>query len=141
QAVTPDGSDQPLHVGPLPWASRRREDLLHAHAADSLVELTPIDLVPISQQVTWCSVFGKGLDHLLSGPPRRRMLRHVKVNHTPAVMSQRYQDKQDPKGGSRNRKEIDRDQILDMVVQESPPGLGRGFPVLRHEAGTRALGN
>src|SRR6266699_6711707 len=68
QAVTSNGSDQPLHVGPLPWAGRSGEDLLHAHALDSLAKLTPIDLVSISQQVTWCGIFGKGLNHLLSGP-------------------------------------------------------------------------
>src|SRR5260370_4103698 len=75
QAVTSNGSDQPLHVGPLPWAGRRREDLLHAHALDSMVKLTPIDLVPISRQVTWCGIFGKGLDHLLSGPPKGAQIR------------------------------------------------------------------
>src|SRR6266705_6659377 len=95
QAVTSNRSDQPLHVGPLPWAGRSREDFLYAHALDSLVKLTPIDLVPISQQVTWCGIFGKGLDHLLSGPPSRGMLRHIKVNHTPTVMSQHHQDEKD----------------------------------------------
>jgi hypothetical protein len=69
------------------------------------------------------------------------MLRHIKVNHTPTVMSQHHQDEQDPKGSSRNGEEIDRNQILDVVVQESSPSLGRGLPVLRHEAGNRALGN
>src|SRR5215472_6092290 len=87
QALTPDGSNQPLHVGPLPWARRSGEDFFHAHAWDSLAELTPIDLVPISQQVTWCVIFGKGFDHLLSGPARRGMLRHLRVNHTSPVMT------------------------------------------------------
>src|SRR5215469_929337 len=132
QAVTPDRSDQPLHMGSLPWTGGRGEDFLDAHASDSLLELTPIDLVTIAQQVPWCGIFGKRLYHLLSCPARRGMLRHIKVNHTSPVMSQHDQDKQYTKVSRRNREEIDRDKILDMVVQESPPSLGRGFPVLGH---------
>src|SRR5215468_7280969 len=87
QAVPPDGSDQSLHIGPLPGAGGCAEDFLHAHALDSLVELAPIDLVPISEQVTWCGIFGKGFDHLLPRPCRRGMLRHVEVKDAPAIMS------------------------------------------------------
>lgn len=69
------------------------------------------------------------------------MRRHVEVNHTPAVMSQHDQDKQDAKGSRRNREEIHRDQIPDMIVQESPPRLGGRLPVLGHQSGNRALGD
>src|SRR5215469_17124950 len=134
QAVTPDGSDQPFHVGPLPWTCWRAEDFLDAHASDSLLELTPIDLVTIAQQVAWCGIFGKRLYHLLSCPTSRRMLRHVEVNDAPAMMSQHDKHEQHPKADGRHGEEVDRDEMLDMVVQESPPGLGRGLPVFRHEA-------
>src|SRR5215472_12559131 len=53
QTVTPDGSDQPFHVGPLPGTCWRGEDFLYAQALDSLPKVIPIDLIPVSQQVTW----------------------------------------------------------------------------------------
>ena len=56
-----------------------------------------------------------------------------------AMMSQHDKHEQHPKADRRHGEEVDRDEILDMVVQESPPSLGRGFPVLGHEAGNRTL--
>src|SRR3989442_993714 len=65
QAVASDRSDQPLHVGPLPGAGRSGEHFLDAQALDSLAKVIPIDLIPVSQQVTWRRIFWKGLHHLL----------------------------------------------------------------------------
>src|SRR5215469_16537693 len=122
QAVTSDGSDQPFHVGPLPGTGGGGEDFLDALASDSLLELTAIDLVTIAQQVPWCGIFGKRLYHLLSCPTSRRMLRHVEMNDAlPAMMSQDHKHEQHPKADGRHSEEVDRDQILDMIVQESPP--------------------
>src|SRR5215472_9987858 len=117
QAVTPDRSDQPLHVGSLPGTGGRGEDFLDAHASDSLLELTPIELVTIAQQVPWCGIFGKRLYHLLSCPTSRRMLRHVEMNDAPAMMSQDHKHEQHPKADRRHGEEVDRDEMLDMVVQ------------------------
>src|SRR6516164_10382342 len=141
QTVMPDGSDQPLHVSPLPWAGRRGEDFLHTHALDSLAKVIPIDLISISQYVTGRRIFRKRLHHLLPCPPSTGVLRHVKVNYAPTLMSEHYQDKQDPKGGGRNREEINRDEIGDMVVQESLPSLGRWLSAMGQQAGNGALGN
>src|SRR5215472_16664915 len=109
QAVTPERSDQPLHVGSLPWTCGRGEDFLDAHASDSLLELTPIDLVTIAQQVPWCRIFRKRLYHLLSCPTSRRMLHHVEMNDAPAMMSQHDEHEQHPKADRRYGEEVDRD--------------------------------
>ena len=61
QAVSPHGPDRPLHTGPLPGAGRSSRNLFNAQASDSLAKPAPVDFVPISQQVTWCNVFGKGI--------------------------------------------------------------------------------
>ena len=58
QAVTPDGSNQPLPKGALPRTCRNGEDFLDAHAPDSFAKVTPIDLIPIPEQVTRCSIAG-----------------------------------------------------------------------------------
>src|SRR5207245_1462278 len=63
---------------------------------------------------------------LLPRPTCRRMLRHVEVNHTPAVMNQHHQDKQHPKRSSRNREEIDGNQLRYVIVEECFPGLRTG---------------
>ena len=67
------------------------------------------------------------------------MLRYVEVNHTPAAMREHYQDKQDPKRGDRNGEEIDRDQFVHMVFQESLPRLGGRLPTFGHQSGDRSL--
>src|SRR2546428_9639425 len=85
-----------------------------------------VDLVAVPDQVAWNGVLREGLDPLLPSPPCLRMLGHVEMNHAPAVMSQHHQHKQDSERGGRNGEEVDRDQILYMVVQESLPGLRRG---------------
>ena len=83
-------------------------DLLYTQASNSLPKLRAIDFVPVAQQVTECSIFRKGFYDLLSGPQGRRMLRHVEVQHTSAVMSQHHQDKQDSKrGGGAVKKSIE----------------------------------
>src|SRR5437016_1670210 len=125
QAVASDRSDQPLHVGPLPGAGRRGEHFLNAQTLDSLTKVIPINPIPVSQQVMWRRILGEGLHHLLPCPPSRRMLRHVEMHDAPAMMSQYHKHKQHSKAGRGHGEEVDRDQILDMVVQESLPSLGR----------------
>src|SRR5215472_8312123 len=116
--------------GPAARDWRARRGLPRCSCFGSLLELTPIDLVTIAQQVPWSGIFGKRLYHLLSCPPCRRVLGHVEMNDAPAMMSQDHKHEQHPKADGRHREEVDRDQISHMVVQESPPGLGRGLPVL-----------
>src|SRR5215831_6053772 len=113
QAVTADGSDQPFHVGPLPWTGWRGEDFLYAQALDSLSKLIPIDLIPVSQQVTWRLILGKRLHHLLPCPPCRRVLRHVEVNDAAAVMSQHDKHEQHSKAFCFHGEGDHRDEILD----------------------------
>src|SRR5262245_28624845 len=127
QTVTPDGSDQPFHVGPLPWTGWRGEDFLYAQALDSLSKVIPIYLIPVSQQVTWRLILGNRLHHLLPCPPCRRVLRHVEVNDAAAVMSQHDRYEQHPKADRRHGEEVDRDEILDMVVQETLQVWEGGF--------------
>jgi hypothetical protein len=41
QAVAPDESDQPFHVGPVPWTGRSGENFLNAQALDSFAKVIP----------------------------------------------------------------------------------------------------
>ena len=43
QTLAPDGADEALREGVLPWAVRRRQDFTDAHALDALPEHVTVD--------------------------------------------------------------------------------------------------
>ena len=57
------------------------------------------------------------------------------------MVGQHHQYEQHSKADRRHREEVNRHQILDMVIQESLPSLGGWLPVLGHQSRNRALGN
>jgi hypothetical protein len=57
-----------------------------------MAETFPVDRVPISDQISWRRVVGERFQDLLSGPSRRRMLRHVEMHDAPALMRQHYKN-------------------------------------------------
>ena len=59
-----------------------------ADVSEAIAETFPVDLVPISGQISWRRVVGKHFQELLSGPSRRRMLRHVEMHDAPALQKQ-----------------------------------------------------
>jgi hypothetical protein len=67
------------------------------------------------------------------------MFGHIEMKYAPSLVAQGYQYEQDPKCSGRSREEIDRGQIQDMIVQESPPGLGRCLAALGHQSGDGSL--
>src|ERR1022692_4510678 len=83
---------------------------------------------------------GEGLDDLLGSPGRGRGVGDVEVKNAAAVVGQDEEDIQNAKRRRGNRKEIDRCQRADMVVEEGAPGLRGRLPWLgRHEAGNASL--
>ena len=66
---------------------------------------------------------GESLGELLGGPGRRRRISHIEVQDLSALMRQNQEDIKDPEGGGRDDKEIPGDEVLDMVLEEGPPGL------------------
>lgn len=64
---------------------------------------------------------------------------HVEVNDTPTMVSEDDQDEEDAEASGGNGKEIDRDQVANVVHEERPPRLGgRGAP-LREQPGDGAF--
>jgi hypothetical protein len=88
-----------------------------------ILETFPVNLVPTSDQKSWRRVFRERFQDLLSGPSRRRMFGHVEMHQPTSTMGQNHQTEQNPKGGGRDRKEIDGNQLVQMVVEERLPGL------------------
>ena len=50
---------------------------------------------------------------------------HVEMNHPAPTMGQNYQNEQNPKSRGGHGKEIDRDQIVHVIVEERLPSLRR----------------
>ena len=71
---------------------------------------------------------GKGFNHLLGCPGRRRMVGHVYVNYPPAVMPQHDEDEQNAASDRRDREEVNRHQRGDVIRQKRAPRLGRRPP-------------
>ena len=59
QTLAPDGADEPLREGVLPWAVRRREDFIDAHALHALPEHVTVDRVAIAEEIGRAESSGK----------------------------------------------------------------------------------
>src|SRR5205807_4679781 len=68
QTLAPDGADEPLREGILPWAVRRRQDFTDAHALHALPEHVTVDRVAIAEQVGRGGVVREGVHDLLGRP-------------------------------------------------------------------------
>lgn len=64
---------------------------------------------------------------LLSRPLRGWMSSYVEVNHAAAIVGQYEKYVEDLESDGRNREKIDRDNLGDVVLEESAPGLGGGL--------------
>ena len=98
QAVSAYGTNQPFHVGPLPWTGWSGRDFCDTHSSDSFPKVTPLHFVSIPQQVAGCGIVWKRLNNLSPCPRSGGMFGHVEVNHPSAVMTQHHEDEHNPKG-------------------------------------------
>ena len=82
-----------------------------------------MDAIPITNHETWSVILWEGFDHLLCGPLRSWMLRHIEVNDAPAIMKENDEGEQNPKGRCWHREEINANDIIQVIFQESAPRL------------------
>jgi hypothetical protein len=76
---------------------------------------------------------------LLRGPFRSRMGSHVEVNHTPAIMGEHNEDKQNFKPHGVHGEEVDRSQLRYVIVEERSPRLRWWLRMADHIFGNRSL--
>src|SRR5437879_2382517 len=88
EALTPNGTDYPLHIGSLPRGARCRQHFVDAHVLHLLSELIAEDGIAVAQQITRELVKGKGFPQLLSGPLGGRVGGHIEMKNTTTVMAQ-----------------------------------------------------
>src|SRR6516225_12268411 len=80
EALTTYASDHPLDVRFLPRTARGRPHFPNAHSLNSVLEVLPINSIPITNQIAWRLIFRKGFDYLLRRPSRRRVFGDIEVN-------------------------------------------------------------
>lgn len=68
----------------------------------------------------------------MSGPFGRGVSGDGKMQDTPSVMSEHEKHVQNLKPDRRHGEEVDRNQTLEMIFQEGPPGLGWWFPTVSY---------
>jgi hypothetical protein len=123
----PDGSNEAFDVGVLPRRARRRQDFLNANRLHVIERM-----IPIAKEKTRQLIPGKCVTKLLRGPRSRRMFRHGDMHDASTIMSEEHQDEQQPARRRRYNEEVGCDELLCMVGQERPPGLGGDGPVADH---------
>ena len=123
EAFPSDRTNDALDVSPLPRGSRRGEYLLDAHVLNLSGEVVAQDSIPVSQQIAGCGFPGERIAKLLGGPFRGRMGRDVEVQYSPPLMGEHQEYVQNLEADGWHGEEVDRDQLLDVVVEKCPPGL------------------
>ena len=66
EALAPNGTNHPLHIGSLPRRSRRAEHFLDTHISHLSSEVITEDRIAVAQQVARELVKGEGFPQLLS---------------------------------------------------------------------------
>ena len=121
QTFATDTPDEALRIGILPWTPRGDHAFLNPHMLYPLLKGSAIDAVPIAREIPRDLVPQEGGDDLLCRPLRRGTLGDVEVDDLPSVMGEDEQDEQHFVGHRRHNKEIQRHQILHVILQEGLP--------------------
>ena len=116
-------ADYTLDVCLLPGRPRRAEDLLDVHDGNLLTKGLAVNAVAITQQILRCGFERESFQNLSRRPFRSRMCGHVKVHEPAAIMLDHDKDEKNLEEGSRNREEVDGDELLRVIIQERPPRL------------------
>ena len=141
QAFAADRTDHTLNIRALPGRTRRTEDLSNVHGVELLLKGISINSIAITQQITRCSIVGKGFNDLLGGPFGAGVSRHVEVNDTAPVVADDDEDKQCLEEDRGHREEVYGNHLSHMIVEERSPGLRGWFPISEHVLADGSLGN
>jgi hypothetical protein len=123
QTLAADRADEALRERVLPRTLRRRKDFVDAHALHSMPKRRAVDLITVAQEIRGRGLVREGVHDLLGGPVRGGVLGHVEVDDAPPMMSEHDEDEEHAQARSGHSEEINRDEVLDMIGQERPPGL------------------
>src|SRR6516164_798151 len=132
QALTPNGTNYPLHIGSLPRRSRRGQHFVDAHVSHLFSELIAEDSIAVAHQVARDLVKGECFPQLLPCPLRGGVGRHIAVNNATPVMGQYQKHVKNLETDGGHSKEVDGDHLREVVPEESAPGLRRRLAAAHH---------
>jgi hypothetical protein len=110
-----------LHVWVLPRRSGGNDHLVNPHISDALPKRSTVDTIPVAQEIAGRSIPRKRVDHLLRRPRRRGMLCHVDVYDPSPFRGEDHEREEHLVRERRHHKEVQGDQIFDVVVEEGLP--------------------
>ena len=135
ETFTANRTDDAFDVSSLPRRPRSAENFLDIHYGDSVAELLAIDSISISQQILRRGIKGKGFEHLLRRPFSRWMSCDVKVHDASSIVREDNKNEEDFKPNGVDRKEVDRRELSNVIIEERPPSLGWWFGPSDHVLG------
>src|SRR6266851_4303460 len=127
-----EGANDAFGEGVLPGRAWRSENFGQPHALRSSPELATVDAVAIAQEVAGRRVIGERLDDLLRSPSGSGGIGDVEVHDLSAMMQQHHEHVEHPEGRSRHDKEVDGDEVGEVVLEERSPGLRGWLRTTRH---------
>src|SRR5664280_1312607 len=118
EALAPNGTNHPLHVGSLPRGSRRGQHFVDAYVSHLFSELVAEDSIAVAEQVARQLVKGKGLPQLLSRPLCGGVGSHIEVKNATPVMGQYQKHVKNLETDGGHSEEVDGDHLGEVVLQE-----------------------
>ena len=88
--------------------------------------------IPVTEQIAWSGIERKRLDELPSNPGACGMFGHVEMNDVSPVVMQNLEGVEDSEGRRWHGEQINRRDVLGMILQERPPPLRRRAAVMHH---------
>src|ERR1039457_3216572 len=123
QTFAANGADQAFDERVLQGSAWRNKFLFQSEGKSPLHKFQTVNAIAIAQQIAGWNGVGKCLGQLLCGPGRRRRIGNIEMQDFAPLMRQDQEDMEDAEGGGRDDKEIHREEVLGVVVQEGLPGL------------------
>ena len=123
QTFSTNTSDNPFRIAVLPRTPSRYRNVLDTQSIDSCREIMTIDPIPITQQIARCCIERKGFQDLLRRPSSRRVFCDIKVQNPAAVMRENHENIQYTQSNSRNREEVDRNHLANVISKKRHPSL------------------
>src|SRR2546422_3486736 len=139
KAFPSNRSNHALGISVLPGRAWRNDRLPDLQRLGLTRKSFSIDLVSVTDQMAWGLLQPARLDQLPPRPLRGRMFRDIEMHQPPPIVAQHHEHEQDPKGRRGYSEEIQRDQILGVILQKRAPRLRRRPPRSEHVLRNRRL--
>ena len=97
-----------------------------------MTEHAAVGSVSVTKQIPGRGVFREGLHDLAACPLWSWIPGDVEVENSAPVVREHEEDEEDLEGRCRDDEEIDGDRVLNVVVEEGPPGGGGCLSVPDH---------